>query len=185
MAKTKYFQKHKIYRKLMLFIPVLILGAAAGFFAVKALKLTPAPAPEKCINCEKKITKTVKKSEKDSADDKIPFSKTPIQNEGEDPNSSPKITGSISRAQVVNGVLTVRVAIDQFLQSAGTCTIVLTKNGVAKTFSVPTIANPSSSSCEGFDLPVEGNFTSGLWSINLTVQAGDKTGIITGEVQIL
>ena len=113
-------------------------------------------------------------------------SKTPIQNEGQDPNQANDITGYISNKTVntQSKKLTIRVTINQFLRTTGKCTLTLTNGSKTLTYTAPTIDNPSSATCQGFDVPLE-QLSAGKWSIKIKVEADNKTGIINGsEVEI-
>lgn len=101
------------------------------------------------------------------------------QYEGEDPNKSGMITGVINAGANESGTLSVRVVIDQAL-SSGTCTIVVShSSGATNTVSAPVEPGPSSSFCVA-----EAGSAPGNWKITATVSADNKTGTITGEVNL-
>ena len=113
-------------------------------------------------------------------------SKTPVQNEGKNPNQSSNITGYVSNKSVHRNskILTVRVVIDQFLKQAGTCTLSLTKGSKTVVETAPTFNNPSSSTCQGFDISLD-KLSAGKWSLKIKVETSNKTSIIDGgEVEI-
>lgn len=110
-------------------------------------------------------------------------SKSPPQYEGVNPNAAPSLTGFISYSSVVDGTLMIRVTIDQAVNT-GTCTLTLTKAGVESvTKSSTMVANPSSSTCSGFDIPTS-QLSNGAWAIKVTLTSESKTGTITGETTI-
>lgn len=101
------------------------------------------------------------------------------QYDGEDPNKLGTITGVINAGIDESGAFSVRVIIDQALNS-GTCTIVLTHNsGATNTISAPVEPGPSSSFCVA-----TAGAKSGSWKITTTVSADNKTGTITGEANL-
>jgi len=100
------------------------------------------------------------------------------QNEGEDPNKSATITGVITRADVSNDKLVLRVNIDQYL-SGGTCTLT-----VGNYTEVANVADSASTStCEGFDIPLS-KLASGEQALKIDIASGDKQGTITGKVAL-
>ena len=107
---------------------------------------------------------------------------TPKQYEGDSPNTSNSLTGVINYKSVVDGNLTLRVTIDQSLTS-GTCSLKLTSAGKTVTRSASIITNPSSSTCEGFSVPVS-ELSSGQWTIEITVTSGGRTGTFKDKVTI-
>ncbi len=107
---------------------------------------------------------------------------TPKQYEGDNPNTDKSLIGIINYKSVVDGNLTLRVTIDQSLTS-GTCSLKLTSAGKTVTRSAPVITNPSSSTCEGFSVPVS-ELSSGQWTIEITVTSGNRTGTFKDKVTI-
>ena len=108
--------------------------------------------------------------------------KKQTQNEGSDPNKSKILTGAITRADVTNDKLTIRVNIDQYL-SGGSCELVL-ENG-AKTYrETANITDAASTStCEGFDIPTS-KLAAGTWTINIKLNSGEKEGTISGKATV-
>lgn len=127
-----------------------------------------------------------KTSEKTETDGTNKISKTPIQNEGDNPNNLDFITGYVSNKNVdlESKKLIIRVVIDQFL-SGGQCELNLVgQSGESYSGSAQVINNPSSSTCEGFDVPLE-KLSSGRWTIAISVKSNNKTGQIDGgDVEI-
>ena len=105
------------------------------------------------------------------------------QYEGEDPNKAEELSGAVTYAGVKNGTLMVGVNIDQFLAD-GSCELSLVRdNNVVYTDSVDIVADVSTSSCDGFSVPVSG-LGSGTTEIIVKLSANGKTGAIRGEVDI-
>jgi hypothetical protein len=110
--------------------------------------------------------------------------KTPEKYEGQDVNQLEKLTGTITYSAKAADKYRIRVNIDQFLKLPGTCKLtVLSASKVVYTDSVSVISNPSSGSCEGFDIPLA-KLPSGTYDFKIEVNANQKTGIIEGEATI-
>ena len=110
--------------------------------------------------------------------------KTPVKHEGDSPNHSSGLTGSITYADISEDKLIIRVNIDQLVGENGTCVLTLSRAGYKDiTKSVNTMDNPSSSTCQGFDVPLR-EIYSGIWQVKIELSAGGKLGAITGEVNV-
>lgn len=106
------------------------------------------------------------------------------QYDGENPNEMEVLTGAITFARVSGDNLLIRNNIDQYLES-GTCELFLSKEGEIIYNNVANIAgNVSTSTCEGFDVPVSELGGSGAITIKINLDSGEKTGIIWGEIEI-
>lgn len=106
-----------------------------------------------------------------------------VQYEGNDPNLSEELSGSVTYAGVLDGKITIRVNIDQYL-SGGSCVLNLTRNGnVVYDESANVINSASTATCEGFDIPIS-NIGTGNYEIEIRISSGDKSGSIKGEVEI-
>ena len=102
--------------------------------------------------------------------------------EGEDPNNNPSLTGVITYKSIVGANLSLRTTIDQYL-SSGTCRLSLTSGTKAVTRSSAIAPNPSSSTCEGFDVPIA-ELGGGTWNIEIIVTSGDRTGALKDSVTL-
>ena len=104
-----------------------------------------------------------------------------LQYDGADPNDSVDLTGVITYTNVVNGVLTIRVNIDQYI-SSGSCELALVRGG-AEIYgeTVQMIDSASTSTCKGFDVSTDG-LGSGSTSIIINLSGDNKNGVISGEV---
>ena len=104
-----------------------------------------------------------------------------LQYDGADPNESVDLTGVITYTNVANGVLTIRVNIDQYI-SSGSCELILVRGG-AEIYSetVQMIDSASTSTCKGFDVSTDG-LGSGSTSIIINLSGDNKNGVISGEV---
>lgn len=102
--------------------------------------------------------------------------------EGGNPNQADSLSGVISYSSVVGSNLVIRTTINQTVGS-GTCQLTL-RNGsnvVIKDSGI--IQNPSSSTCEGFNVPTA-ELGGGNWSISIAISGDGKTGTINGNVGI-
>jgi uncharacterized protein YpmS len=102
--------------------------------------------------------------------------------EGEDTNNSISLTGVVNYKSVINDSLLLRTTINQILNS-GTCDLTLSNGQKTVTRSSSIVQNPSSSSCEGFDIPIS-ELGSGTWSIEIKLTGEEKTGILTDSVSL-
>ena len=106
-----------------------------------------------------------------------------VQYEGEDPNNNSELSGVITYAGVNEGVLMIRVNIDQYLNS-GSCELVLDKNGTSVyKYTANITDSASTSTCEGFDVPVD-KLGRGKIGIKINLKSGNKKGVINGEVDV-
>ena len=134
---------------------------------------------------EKPVEKPVDEPQK--PDEKPKEEETPPakpQYDGGDPNAASDLTGVVTYAGVNDGVLMVRVNIDQYL-AGGNCVLTLMQDGAAlykETAEVIDLA--ATSTCEGFNVPVGKINGDGKVGIRIMVESGGKSGIIEGEVNI-
>jgi len=106
-----------------------------------------------------------------------------VQYDGDDPNEAESLSGVITRADVTGQNLVIRVNIDQYLGS-GRCELSLVKGGTTiYTDTADVVGVASTSTCEGFDIPVSG-LGGGNIQINIKVSADGREGTIRGEVNI-
>ena len=108
--------------------------------------------------------------------------KTPEQYEGQDVNQLDKLTGTVTYSEKSGNRYRIRVNINQFLKLPGTCKItVYSSNNVVYSETVNVVSNPSSGSCEGFDIPLA-ILPSGNLNFKIDVNANQKTGLIEGLI---
>lgn len=128
--------------------------------------------------------KTEEKKEETPAPQETPEDQTPVQYDGEDPNNKDVLTGVITHAEKVDDKLVIRVNIDQYL-IGGSCILALTKDGeTIFNDGVAIIETASTSTCEGFDVPMIEGMDGALIGIQIDINADGKTGTINGEVQL-
>lgn len=108
--------------------------------------------------------------------------KTPEQYEGQDVNQLDKLTGTVTYSEKSGNKYRIRVNINQFLKLPGTCKItVYSSSNVVYSETVNVVPNPSSGSCEGFDIPLA-SLPSGNLNFKIDVNANQKTGLIEGLI---
>ena len=102
----------------------------------------------------------------------------------DDTVESDGLTGVISHTSVRDGNLVIRTTINQFL-SNGDCILTLTRSSDNKTVTkkAPIVANPSTSSCDGFDIPTS-ELGSGSWNVVINLKSGDQQGRLTNKISI-
>lgn len=112
-----------------------------------------------------------------------PEKKKVEQYDGEDPNLADDLSGVVTYAGVNNGVLMIRVNIDQYLDS-GKCELTLNRGGATIHSSIASIiGSASTSTCEGFDVAV-GELGGGNVEINIKLESNGRVGSIHGEANI-
>ena len=105
------------------------------------------------------------------------------QYDGEDPNQLEELTGSVTYAVVTDGVLKIRINIDQYL-GGGRCNMSLIRDGVnIYNMSANISALVSTSTCDGFDVPVP-SIGNGDYDIVVNLEAEGKIGVINGAFGI-
>lgn len=193
-VSQKKSHKNKIIVWSLFFLVLIILAGVIVYQILKDNnKSSKAPiSSEKTEKIESKIEKSqsvdaqsIKNEDgtpEDAAAGRTP--KTPEKYEGQDVNQLEKLTGTITYSTKTADTYRIRVNIDQFLKLPGTCMLSVTSAGkVVYTDYVNIISNPSSGSCEGFDIPLT-KLSPGEYDIKIEVNANQKTGIIEGKVTI-
>ena len=115
--------------------------------------------------------------------------KTPSRYEGGTIQDSETLTGDISGINLVNGNLSIRVTVNQYINDPdGRCDLTLTDpSGNTHTFWSDLIANPQTSTCYGWDITADdlgGNISNGHWKASVTVTGDNRTGTFTKEVDL-
>lgn len=190
MAKNKHKSAYRPRKKTIRHpILILLICLIMAFGLLWGLKLvidyiTSPPPTEEPATIE--IIPTIRPTDTTSTDGEPAASddpaKTPLQNEGANPSQSSGLTGSITYAAVSGDKLVIRVLIDQLVGEQGTCSLTLSRSGrkdIAK--AVNTMDNPSSSTCQGFDIPLT-ELAKGTWNIKINISAGGKLGQLEGQV---
>ena len=183
------YRKKSAHRFLKIFLALLLLAAAAlavwyFYFRHPDTPATPDPTqPQPQSQIQPQTNPPEVSTETNPTPETSDDPKHQTQNEGSDPNQSKTLTGVLTRADVANNKLILRVNIDQYL-SGGSCSLKLT-NAAGKSYedSANIIDSASTSTCEGFDAPVE-KLEKGSWSLSIKLTSGDKEGTISGKVNI-
>lgn len=107
----------------------------------------------------------------------------PTQYEGDAPNSLGGLTGSIPHQYINNGRLIISAMIDQYLVNDGTCDLKIKNDNYTYTATVAAVADVTTSVCEPFNIDLA-DFPAGVYQIEIQISGDDKTGLITGEVEL-
>lgn len=195
MAKNKkksaYRPRKKKIKHPVLLVIVLLLLALAALWGTKMLIDYITTPRQESENAKIEIVPTIRHNENAPAEPSAAEStppenpeKTPTKSEGNNPNLSTGLTGSITYAAVADGKLIIRVNIDQLVGENGTCSLTLSKKGSKDIIkAVNTMDNPSSSTCQGFDIPLN-EISKGSWNLKIDLSAGGKLGHIEGKVEV-
>lgn len=166
-------------------VAALIIGATAYYFAVNAPKETNLTGLDQINKTQTSEQQSLEPTDQhlNGSDATVEAEKDyPKQYEGSNINSSANLTGVISDKSVTGDMLILRTTINQFL-SSGSCELTLANGTKTISRSSGIIQNPSSSSCEGFDIPVT-ELGSGTWNVEIKVTSGDRTGLLKDSVNI-
>ena len=166
---------------ILTFIVVIIIGIVIGINNTNNTNDGYNNESEKTE--QKDETKQEEKTESEKKDEEVANQQKPVQYEGNDPNESEELTGVVTYAGVNDGVLMVRVNIDQYI-TGGVCNLTLERGGDTIYNSIASlIGDVSASTCEGFDIPV-GGLGGGKTNIIINLNADGRTGTIRGEADI-
>ncbi|MBQ3305955.1 hypothetical protein IJH02_00760 [Candidatus Saccharibacteria bacterium] len=183
MVEQLSIKRKRNIKTIFLVIGLVVLCAGAGV----ALALLTHKKADTSSNDEIKTTvsepskTTVKETEKDTETDN--FNEVP-QYEGENPNELHELTGIITYTGKTSENLSIRVSIDQILGS-GTCNLTMTSGSATYAAAAPIIqSGATTSSCEGFDVPLSELSAGKTWNINIKLTSEEKTGVISGEVSL-
>lgn len=173
--------RKKVIGVLILTLSLLVL---LGYFTYTSLSLPKEQTPTKTTpRNESTDTDVDKTTDNPTGVDREP-GKPAIQHDGPTDSGDSSLTGVLNYAAVSGDTLSIRTTIYQALGS-GTCTLTLTHSETKKTVqkTVQVIPNPSSSTCNGFDLSTVG-LSKGTWHIAIKIDGEGKSGMITGNVTI-
>ncbi len=165
-----------------LIILVLLIGAGVVCYLVWDSYFKDKTEPETSEIIEEA---DIEKNEDDTETDSVEGEpeKKVEQYDGDDPNSAQDLSGVVTYAGVNNGVLMIRINIDQYLNS-GKCELTLSRDGATMHSSIASIiGSASTSTCEGFDVEV-GELGGGNVEINIKLESNGRVGSIRGEVNI-
>lgn len=174
-------QKRKRSKKWVSWVILLVLLIGAG--VVVYLVWDNYFNDKKDKDTQETVQISEKNEEEKSGGGDVVEKKKVEQYEGDDPNNAETLSGVVTYAGVNDGVLMVRVNIDQYLDS-GECGLTLVRGGATIYNSIANIVgNVSTATCEGFDVPV-GGLGGGETDININVKSGERSGVIHGKVSL-
>jgi len=177
---------HRSHTKFIVAAILIALVAAGGVFAYCKFFATPTDKTQNETTTDTKNSSA--NSDNSSTNNSDSDNQTTTDDTGADPQKTPPqvenpvdqtsatLNITVNSAQIVGNNAQVLVTIDQLL-GTGTCTLTIGNYQTA----VPVVANPQSSSCEGFSVPLAqiGNAR----DFTLQVVSGDKSGTITGTIK--
>lgn len=145
---------------------------------------TVEPSEETDGNSSSQTTNTETSAQPENTTDKTPVQyDTPETTPATNNSTAASLPIEINFNEVQNNNLVLRVTINKTLAS-GTCTLQLSKAGsTSVTQTAPIIANPSSSTCRGFNVPTA-NLASGIWNAKITAKSGELSGSTSVEVRL-
>lgn len=182
MSKRKNGRRAKFGLKNLIFPCILIIVAIATFFIFQSFQGNHTNTPTHDTSVQNTSPEETP-SEAPVGELEEEIDKTPVQFEGENPNTQDNLSGSITAAFISGEKAIIRVNIDQFL-STGSCELVLTSGNQTYSESARIIPEASTSTCEGFDIPLE-KISTGTWQILINLSSDSKTGQITGGELVL
>lgn len=186
----KYPKPHRRRRRPLGFLIILlfIIVSTILFFVLKQSKSSPSSTEQSSSvssnnSSDHQSSPSAPSSTSTDTEQQLPFNKTPVQNEGEDPNLSANLTGVINFSGVIADHLTIYTNIDQVLHQ-GSCQLTLKHQSHIIKRKVNVLANPSTSSCETFRIPLSELGEQKSW--HATIEVFDKTrkGIIEKEISL-
>ncbi len=174
----------------LVFLVLLVIAGIVAYFVWDGYFREKEVASEETTtkDDEKKVEEVVQVAQpKDEAAVEEVQKEKVVQYEGEDPNEKAAKTGELSGVMTYAGVnggqLMVRVNIDQYL-SGGSCILAIRKDGGNVYTATAAVADSASTStCEGFNVPVE-ELVEGHLNIVVFINSGDQSGEIHGEVEL-
>ena len=123
------------------------------------------------------------KTEAEKQDEAVASQQTPAQYEGDNPNVAETLSGVVTYTGVNDGVLMIRISIDQYL-TEGICELTLTRGGaIIYSDTTNIMGDVSTATCQGFDVATAG-LGEGNLEIIVNLNADGKSGVIRGEASI-
>jgi len=182
-------KRRKSYRWLWGLIFLILIAATVVVAILVRNNLFGEQPKENNQNTSQNTTDTSKKEDNKKEDDTKKADDNSAKKEeipqyaGDNPNRANTLSGVISYADVSNENLVIRVNIDQFL-SNGNCTLNIVKNGSSVfTQLVSIMESVSTSTCDGYNIPVS-SLPKGDLQLEVLVESEGKSGKITGRVRI-
>lgn len=180
--KLPIYRRPWFYVALVIIVAVIVFGVWFIFFRKPAAQEVQTPADSTIGSVPSSIDAKGEDAEKEDENAETGKKQTPAQYDGEDPNTLDELTGYISYDAINYDHYSIRMTINQFLTS-GTCDLTMTSGDRTVTGSAPIIASASTSTCEGFDIPLS-ELPSGDWHVTIKLSSDGKQGAITGDVSV-
>ena len=189
MRINKQSKRSKRILFIALAVLLLVCFVAAVVWARSSSNNTSSETP--AVSGQKSDKKTVSQEAESSQKSPTPESTEPTtekekerppQYEGPSSTISETLTGSINYSAVAGNTLIIRTTINQMV-SSGFCEITLSNGSKRVTKSSGLVQNPSSSTCQGFDIPTS-ELGAGNWNISIKVSGDGKTGTLNGGVEL-
>lgn len=186
--KTKQSSSKKII--ITAIVAGLLLVASAGVYAYKAgmwpfpAKNTPT-ASTTDYNPPTKEQTTATGSTKQSSNptESTGSDASPSPNPPKTTNEKPTVGMTITASNQSAGTFYIRTLVET-ISSSGTCSLSMTgPNGKSYSATAQSQANPSTSTCKGFDVPV-GSLTSGTWHISITYEDASVQASASKDVTV-
>jgi len=175
MAKRR--RRNKKWIGVALFLVLMVIAGVVCFLVYESYFKEKEVAPEP------EVPVVIEPEKEEEVEEVVTEKEEIVQYEGEDPNVADDLTGVVTYVGVNDGILKVRVNIDQYL-AGGSCSLALMQGGATiYTDEAGVIDSVSTATCQGFDVPVS-DFSSGATQIVITVNSGGKTGVIEGKVDL-
>ena len=183
MAKRKNYKKWIWWGEGVVLVIVVIVGIVIGINS-QSKKQDNENREEEAEKVEQKDeVEQGEKTEEEQKDEETARQQTPVQYEGNDPNTAEELSGIITYAGVNEATLVVRTSIDQYL-TGGTCELTLVQGGtIIYSESASIVGDVSTATCQGFDIATAG-LGGGNIEITINLNADGKRGTIRGEANI-
>lgn len=176
--------KKSTNKKKLIIVLILALLLIGGGFAVYAYRVNQQQAAQDTSSQEEKRLNDISLDPPTEEEIKAgnETKKQTTENEGQ-PTTPPDTLNVTLTATNKNGELFQVRSLISKLSSGGTCELKMTKDSavITKTASVQALA--SSSTCQGFDVPIS-ELSSGTWKLILTVTIDGISGQATKDVEI-
>lgn len=182
ITPVKRHRKGRIVAILIIILAVGIAGTVLALNLINANKSSNQAEEPQATSVDQTDMTSGKSSEATAAlgSSNEASNKTPSQYEGDNPNNYSNLTGIVTFTGVSEGQFVVSVALDQFITGSCHFTIEGPAGSVINT-DIDIFAGPSSSFCS-YNGPVPADH--GIYKITVTPTSADKTGTITGEVEL-
>jgi len=162
----------------ILLLSYYFISLKLGTWPNETTKINTSPATQAEIDAgNKSKTDTIENDGKNVTGSDSPAA--PIKDESNNTSSTQVDITSVNQS---SSNLTVKVLIQTIL-STGECTITMKNGALSYTSTVPVQALPSTSTCEGFSIPLN-QLSKGAWQSTISVKSGSIVGSTSKEIQV-